>query len=180
MVVREAYWWRVRSVQTRKESYIPNSHVAKVYHGWVNLHWQYPLELAYMVCFNVNLVTAKIWNAHFPHCSNISLMEVLGDVSDTRYHHVLFVTAVCVDLMWSDCCVSWLFEGVERQKAEELLGLPGNRVGSFMVRESAKERGEYICLHRCLPSDLLVWLDCGFLLWLWGSGLWGNEKLVNK
>lgn len=37
---------------------------------------------------------------------------------------------------------SWLYEGVERQKAEELLSLPGNRVGSFMIRESAKERGE--------------------------------------
>lgn len=33
MVVREAYWWRVRSVQTQKDNYIPNSHVAKVYHG---------------------------------------------------------------------------------------------------------------------------------------------------
>lgn len=38
---------------------------------------------------------------------------------------------------------SWLFEGVGRQKAEELLSLPGNRVGSFMVRESSRERGEY-------------------------------------
>lgn len=39
--------------------------------------------------------------------------------------------------------VSWLFEGVERQKAEELLLLPGNRVGSFLVRESSRERGLY-------------------------------------
>lgn len=31
--VRDAYWWRVRSVQTRKESYIPSNHVARVYHG---------------------------------------------------------------------------------------------------------------------------------------------------
>lgn len=38
---------------------------------------------------------------------------------------------------------SWLFEGVGRQKAEELLSLPGNKVGSFMVRESSRERGEY-------------------------------------
>ncbi|KAI5618223.1 src-like-adapter isoform X1 [Silurus asotus] len=35
----------------------------------------------------------------------------------------------------------WLFEGVARQKAEELLQLPGNRVGSFMIRES--RRGVY-------------------------------------
>ncbi|KAM9339987.1 src like adaptor 1a isoform 1-T2 [Symphorus nematophorus] len=70
VVAQEAYWWRVCSVQTGKENYIPNSHVAKVYHGW-------------------------------------------------------------------------LFEGVERQKAEELLCLPGNRVGSFLVRESSRERGLY-------------------------------------
>lgn len=70
LVTQEGYWWRVRSVQTRQENYIPTSHAAKVYHGW-------------------------------------------------------------------------LFEGVERQKAEELLSLPGNRVGSFMVRESARERGVY-------------------------------------
>ncbi|XP_076846654.1 src-like-adapter isoform X3 [Brachyhypopomus gauderio] len=30
----------------------------------------------------------------------------------------------------------WLFEGIMRQKAEELLWLPGNRVGSFLIRES--------------------------------------------
>ncbi|XP_026205808.1 src like adaptor 1a [Anabas testudineus] len=70
VIAPEAYWWRVRSLQTQKENYIPNSHVAKVYHGW-------------------------------------------------------------------------LFEGVERQKAEELLLLPGNRVGSFLVRESSRERGLY-------------------------------------
>lgn len=33
VVDREAYWWRVRSVQTGKETNIPKSLVAKVYHG---------------------------------------------------------------------------------------------------------------------------------------------------
>ncbi|XP_035037823.1 src like adaptor 1a [Hippoglossus stenolepis] len=70
VLAQEAYWLRVRSVQTGKENYIPNTHAAKVYHGW-------------------------------------------------------------------------LFEGVERQKAEELLLLPVNRVGSFLVRESGRERGQY-------------------------------------
>ncbi|XP_075995714.1 src like adaptor 1a isoform X2 [Genypterus blacodes] len=70
VVSQEPYWWRVRSDQTGKENYIPNSHVVKVYHGW-------------------------------------------------------------------------LFEGVERQKAEELLRLPRNRTGSYLVRESTKERGLY-------------------------------------
>uniref|UniRef100_A0A674N7J6 Src like adaptor 1a n=2 Tax=Takifugu rubripes TaxID=31033 RepID=A0A674N7J6_TAKRU len=70
LVAQGAYWWQVRSVQTGQENIIPNSHAAKVYHGW-------------------------------------------------------------------------LFEGVGRQKAEELLSLPGNKVGSFMVRESSRERGTY-------------------------------------
>ncbi|XP_029976511.1 src like adaptor 1a [Salarias fasciatus] len=70
VVAQEAYWWKVRSVQTGKENYIPNTHVARVYHDW-------------------------------------------------------------------------LFEGVGRQKAEELLLLPVNRVGSFLVRESRGERGLY-------------------------------------
>ncbi|XP_072532170.1 src like adaptor 1a [Salminus brasiliensis] len=63
-------WWRVRSFQTGTENYIPNNHVAKVYHGW-------------------------------------------------------------------------LFEGVARQKAEELLRLPSNTVGSFLIRESPSQRGVY-------------------------------------
>ncbi|XP_076864844.1 src like adaptor 1a [Brachyhypopomus gauderio] len=37
----------------------------------------------------------------------------------------------------------WLFEGVGRQKAEELLSLPGNTTGSFLIRESPSERGMY-------------------------------------
>nr|XP_006005321.1 PREDICTED: src-like-adapter [Latimeria chalumnae] len=37
----------------------------------------------------------------------------------------------------------WLFEGVGREKAEELLQLPSNRVGSFMIRESETQRGYY-------------------------------------
>uniref|UniRef100_A0AAR2K3W6 Src like adaptor n=1 Tax=Pygocentrus nattereri TaxID=42514 RepID=A0AAR2K3W6_PYGNA len=68
LVSDEGYWWKVYSLQTREENFIPHSHVAKVYHGW-------------------------------------------------------------------------LFEGVEREKAEELLRLPGNRVGSFMIRVST--RGMY-------------------------------------
>lgn len=92
---REAYWWRVRSVRTRQENYIPASHAAKVYHGWV-----------------------------LPRpCRRFPRQQLRGD-------------SLCL------CGSSWLFEGVERQKAEELLSLPGNRVGSFMVRESSRERGE--------------------------------------
>ncbi|XP_054461815.1 src like adaptor 1a [Anoplopoma fimbria] len=88
LIAQEAYWWRVRSVQTQKENYIPNSHVAKVYHGW-------------------------------------------------------------------------LFEGVERQKAEELLSLPGNRVGSFLVRESSRERGQYSLSvkHRIIKHYRIFRLD---------------------
>lgn len=68
LLSEEGYRWKVCSVLTKEESYIPQSHVAKVYHGW-------------------------------------------------------------------------LFEGVNRLQAEQLLYLPGNRVGSFLIRESG--RGMY-------------------------------------
>ncbi|XP_032437604.1 src like adaptor 1a [Xiphophorus hellerii] len=88
VIAQEAYWWRVRSIDTRKENYIPNSHVVRVYHGW-------------------------------------------------------------------------LFEGVGRQKAEELLLLPGNRVGSFLVRESTSERGLYSLSvkHRAVKHYRIFRLD---------------------
>ncbi|XP_061903170.1 src like adaptor 1a [Entelurus aequoreus] len=78
LISQDAYWWKVSSIQTGKKNYIPDSHVAKVYHGW-------------------------------------------------------------------------LFEGVTRQKAEELLLLPGNVVGSFLVRESSVERGMYVLSIRHSP-----------------------------
>ncbi|XP_004612702.1 src-like-adapter 2 [Sorex araneus] len=37
----------------------------------------------------------------------------------------------------------WLYEGLSREKAEELLLLPGNHGGSFIVRESQTRRGCY-------------------------------------
>ncbi|CAL9691381.1 unnamed protein product [Knipowitschia caucasica] len=70
VIKKHVYWWKVRSMKTGKVDFIPDMHVAKIYHGW-------------------------------------------------------------------------LFEGVERQKAEELLLLPVNGVGSFMVRQSSTERGVY-------------------------------------
>ncbi|KAJ8411999.1 hypothetical protein AAFF_G00142660 [Aldrovandia affinis] len=38
---------------------------------------------------------------------------------------------------------SWLFEGISREKAEELLLLPHNQAGSFMIRESHTHSGAY-------------------------------------
>ncbi|XP_061074604.1 src-like-adapter 2 [Conger conger] len=38
---------------------------------------------------------------------------------------------------------SWLFEGVSREKAEELLLLPHNQAGSFLIRESQTRSGAY-------------------------------------
>nr|XP_023419810.1 LOW QUALITY PROTEIN: src-like-adapter [Cavia porcellus] len=37
----------------------------------------------------------------------------------------------------------WLFEGLGRDKAEELLQLPDTKVGSFMIRESETKKGFY-------------------------------------
>ncbi|XP_006875788.1 PREDICTED: src-like-adapter 2 [Chrysochloris asiatica] len=37
----------------------------------------------------------------------------------------------------------WLYEGLSREKAEELLLLPGNLGGAFLIRESQSRRGSY-------------------------------------
>lgn len=37
----------------------------------------------------------------------------------------------------------WLYEGLSREKAEELLLLPGNHGGAFLIRESQTRRGCY-------------------------------------
>lgn len=58
------------------------------------------------------------------------------------YCAVFCRAVLCCVLLYCAVC-SWLFEGVERQKAEELLELPTNQLGSFMVRESSRERGLY-------------------------------------
>lgn len=45
-----------------------------------------------------------------------------------------------------DICLflpSWLFEGLGRDKAEELLQLPDTKIGSFMIRESETKKGLY-------------------------------------
>ena len=42
---------------------------------------------------------------------------------------------------------SWLFEGLGRDKAEELLQLPDTKIGSFMIRESETKRGEQPPMH---------------------------------
>ncbi|KAL2102012.1 hypothetical protein ACEWY4_003773 [Coilia grayii] len=77
LVSEEGYRWKVRSLLTKEENYIPRCHVAKVYHGW-------------------------------------------------------------------------LFEGVNRAQAEQLLCLPGNRVGSFLIRESGKGMYSLSIKHRAV------------------------------
>ncbi|XP_043543818.1 src-like-adapter isoform X1 [Chiloscyllium plagiosum] len=47
----------------------------------------------------------------------------------------------------------WLFEGIGRQKAEELLQLSGNRLGSFLIRQSESQKGTYCLSVRCY-SDI--------------------------
>ncbi|NXS97575.1 SLAP2 protein, partial [Jacana jacana] len=49
----------------------------------------------------------------------------------------------------------WLYEGVSRQKAEELLLRPGNCSGSFLIRESQTRRGCYSLSVRC--SERISW-----------------------
>nr|XP_033789282.1 src-like-adapter [Geotrypetes seraphini] len=70
VISNEGGWWRVISLATGCENYIPGKYVAKVYYGW-------------------------------------------------------------------------LFEGLGREKAEELLQLPNHKIGSFMIRESQTKKGLY-------------------------------------
>nr|XP_008528465.1 PREDICTED: src-like-adapter 2 isoform X2 [Equus przewalskii] len=42
-----------------------------------------------------------------------------------------------------DRATRWLYEGLSREKAEELLLLPGNPGGAFLIRESQTRRGCY-------------------------------------
>ncbi|NXP15685.1 SLAP2 protein, partial [Thinocorus orbignyianus] len=49
----------------------------------------------------------------------------------------------------------WLYEGVSRQKAEELLLQPGNCSGSFLIRESQTRQGCYSLSLRC--SERVSW-----------------------
>ncbi|XP_018618578.1 src-like-adapter [Scleropages formosus] len=57
----------------------------------------------------------------------------------------------------------WLFEGVGRQNAEELLQLPGHRAGSFLIRESTSEQGTYSLsvLNRCVKHYRIFHLPNG-------------------
>ncbi|XP_067304555.1 src-like-adapter [Pseudorasbora parva] len=50
----------------------------------------------------------------------------------------------------------WLFENVTRPKAEELLQLPGNRVGSFLIRESTKGTYSLSVRHRAIRHYRIV------------------------
>uniref|UniRef100_A0A674CJK2 Src like adaptor n=1 Tax=Salmo trutta TaxID=8032 RepID=A0A674CJK2_SALTR len=106
LLAEEGYWWRVCSVQTGYENYIPNNHVAKVYHGW-------------------------------------------------------------------------LFEGVARPKAEELLRLPGNRAGSFMIRESQKGVYTLSVRHRVMVHYRIIRLPNNWYYISPGLTFQCLEDLVN-
>lgn len=50
----------------------------------------------------------------------------------------------------------WLFENLSRPKAEDLLRLPGNRVGSFLIRESSKGIYSLSVRHRTIKHYRIV------------------------
>ncbi|XP_021048760.1 src-like-adapter 2 [Mus pahari] len=60
---------------------------------------------------------------------------VQSDVSGREYH----IPSVHV----AKISYGWLYEGLSREKAEELLLLPGNPGGAFLIRESQTRRGCY-------------------------------------
>ncbi|XP_006980377.2 src-like-adapter isoform X1 [Peromyscus maniculatus bairdii] len=50
-----------------------------------------------------------------------------------------YIPGMCVARVYH----GWLFEGLGRDKAEELLQLPDTKIGSFMIRESETKKGFY-------------------------------------
>ncbi|XP_077606094.1 src-like-adapter isoform X1 [Crocuta crocuta] len=50
-----------------------------------------------------------------------------------------YIPGICVARVYH----GWLFEGLGRDKAEELLLLPDTKMGSFMIRESETKKGFY-------------------------------------
>ncbi|CAO2578016.1 Src-like-adapter 2, partial [Lemmus lemmus] len=60
---------------------------------------------------------------------------VISEVSGREYH----IPSVCV----AKVSHGWLYEGLSRERAEELLLLPGNPGGAFLIRESQSRRGCY-------------------------------------
>ncbi|KAM5280735.1 LOW QUALITY PROTEIN: src-like-adapter [Ctenodactylus gundi] len=50
-----------------------------------------------------------------------------------------YIPGICVARVYH----GWLFEGLGRDKAEELLQLPDTKVGSFMIRQSETKKGFY-------------------------------------
>ncbi|XP_077023845.1 src-like-adapter isoform X2 [Tamandua tetradactyla] len=50
-----------------------------------------------------------------------------------------YIPGICVARVYH----GWLFEGLGRDKAEELLQLPDTKMGSFMVRKSETKKGFY-------------------------------------
>uniref|UniRef100_Q60898-2 Isoform 2 of Src-like-adapter n=1 Tax=Mus musculus TaxID=10090 RepID=Q60898-2 len=50
-----------------------------------------------------------------------------------------YIPGICVARVYH----GWLFEGLGRDKAEELLQLPDTKIGSFMIRESETKKGFY-------------------------------------
>ncbi|NWJ04893.1 SLAP2 protein, partial [Crypturellus undulatus] len=60
---------------------------------------------------------------------------VASAVSGRQCH----IPSSCVAKVWH----RWLYEGISREKAEELLLQPGNHSGSFLIRESQTRKGCY-------------------------------------
>lgn len=59
------------------------------------------------------------------------------------------IPSSCVAKVWH----RWLYEGISREKAEELLLRPGNHSGSFLIRQSQTRKGECTAPQRVLKGE---------------------------
>lgn len=87
------------------------------------------------------------WCERTLHVNRVFFRHLNISGFDVRCRHYWMIQVCFVFLQWKMKMnlflffCSWLYEGVQRKNAEELLLLPENKVGSFLVRENMKERG---------------------------------------
>lgn len=77
---------------------------------------------------------------------NSLICVILAAFWSLAFDFVFTLELASLDFLWPLKAflftLSWLFEGLGRDKAEELLQLPDTKIGSFMIRESETKKGE--------------------------------------
>lgn len=144
----------VRSATTGRESYIPVNYTARVTHRWATWwrwrRWGFPGRWEDIQMFGTRLELSLVTRAasasssftpppladvvpvDFPNMkSNVWTLVLNGAYHYSHANLILFLFFL----------FRWLFTGISRYKAEELLKHSNNQSGAFLIRESETHRG---------------------------------------